>query len=199
MGLDENDINILTVLQANGRLSFRQISEKVKISVPTVSNKINTLERLGVIRGYRADLDPERLGELSVVVTIKAKPAELGSISEHFTDDAAVRQMFFLSSGRLMLVCTFTGAHHINEFAARLGSISEIQEYDIANVISVGKEEERAVIAPGLHVVIQCSQCGREVREEPLKLKENGLEVYLCSPTCMNAFQAKGTELRSST
>jgi Lrp/AsnC family leucine-responsive transcriptional regulator len=191
MSLDENDVNILNVLQVNGRLSFRQISEKVKISVPTVSNKINNMEKLGVIRGYRADLDPEKLGELSVVVMIKARPADLGAVAEHFSTDDHVRQMFYLSSGRLMLVCTFTGAHLINEFAGRLGRIPEILEYDIANVISVAKENQRAVIEPGLRVVIPCSQCGREMREEPLRLREEGKEFYLCSPTCMNAFQAK--------
>lgn len=191
MGLDENDINILTVLQANGRLSFRQISEKVKISVPTVSNKISSLERLGVIKGYKADLDPERLGELSVAVTIKARPSELSGVSEHFMVDDAVRQMFFLSSGRLLLICTFTDAHLINEFAARLGSVPEIFEYEIANIIGVGKESDRAVIAPGLQVVVPCSQCGRQMHQEPMRLRENGREFHLCSPACMIAFQSR--------
>jgi len=192
VSLDENDINILTVLQENGRLSFRQISERVKISVPTVSNKIGTMERLGIIRGFRADLDPERLGEMSVVVTIKARPAELAQVAEHFTDDIAVRQVFFLSSGRLLLVCTFTGAHAVNDFAARLGTIPEVQEYEIANIIGVGKEEDRAVVAPGLRAVVPCQQCGRQMREEPLRVRENGLDVYLCSPTCLAAFQSRG-------
>jgi DNA-binding Lrp family transcriptional regulator len=43
MSLDDNDVNILHVLQDNGRLSFRQVSEKVKISVPTVSNKVGNI------------------------------------------------------------------------------------------------------------------------------------------------------------
>ncbi|WP_019176793.1 winged helix-turn-helix transcriptional regulator [Methanomassiliicoccus luminyensis] len=191
MSLDDNDINILHALQTNGRLSFRQISEKVKISVPTVSNKVNSMEKLGVIRGYRADLDPERLGELSAVVTIKAKPADLVQIGEKFENDPQVRQMFHLSSGRLLLICTFVDAHLINEFATRLGSVSEISEYEIANVINVAKEEERAVVANGLNVIVQCSQCGREMRDQPMRLRENGREVYLCSPACMNAFQAR--------
>ena len=191
MSLDDNDVNILHVLQDNGRLSFRQVSEKVRISVPTVSNKVGNMERLGVIKGYRADLDPERLGEMSAIITIKAKPAELSAVADHFENDDKVRQMFFLSSGRLLLICTFVGAHLINDFAARLGSIPEILEYDIANVISVAKELDRAVVAPGLSVIMQCTQCGREMRDEPIRLKENGKEFYLCSPSCMSAFQAR--------
>jgi hypothetical protein len=148
------------------------------------------MERMGVIKGYRADLDPERLGELSAMVTIKAKPAELASVADRFEDDPQVRQIFYLSSGRLLLVCTFVGAHLINEFAAKLGTIPEVQEYDIANVISVAKELHRAVVAPGLNVIMQCTQCGKEMREEPIRLRENGKELYVCSPTCMNAHQA---------
>ncbi len=160
MPLDGNDIRILEVLQANGRMSFRQIAEKVNISVPTVSSKVSNLERMGAIRGYRADLDTERLGEMSAVVTIKARPSDLSTVARRLMDDDEVRQVFFLSNGRLMLVCTFTRTHMINDFAVRLGNIAEIAEYDIANVISVGKEADRASVVPGLQVVMPCQQCG---------------------------------------
>jgi len=190
MSLDENDINILHALQANGRLSFRQISEKVKVSVPTVSSKVNHMERMGVIRGYRADVDPERLGELSAVVTIKAKPADLPAIASLFEDSGAVRCIYHLSSGRLVLICTFVDAHLVNEFAAKLGGVPEVAEYEIANVISVVKETGRAVITNGLNVVVQCEQCGRDVRDQAIRLRDSGEDHYLCTPACLSAFQA---------
>ncbi|MBI0584175.1 MAG: winged helix-turn-helix transcriptional regulator [Methanomassiliicoccus sp.] len=191
MGLDNSDVNILNILQGNGRLSYRQISEKVKVSVPTVSSKVGNLERIGVIRGYHAELDPERLGELSAMVSIKARPAELSSVAAHFKDDEQVRQMFFLSSGRLMLICTFVEAHMINDFAAKVGAIPEVLEYDIANVISVAKELDRAVIAPGLNLVFQCMQCGKDIRDEPLKVRDGGRNIYLCSAECINATRSR--------
>ena len=193
MLLDVNDIRILEVLQANGRLSFRQIAERVSVSVPTVSNKVGNLERLGAIRGYRADLDAEKLGEMSAVVTIKARPSDLSAVASRFTKDDEVRQEFFLSSGRLMLICTFTGTYQINDFASRLASIPEIVEYEIANVIGVGKEEDRATVVPGLQVVVPCSQCGRQVRDRQLRARDGGREVYLCSPACMNVYLRKDT------
>lgn len=98
MDLDETDVNILKVLQVNGRLSFRQISEKVKVSVPTVSSKISCMEDMGIIRGYQTDLDAERLGELSVVLTIKAKPSELKAVADRFQTDDHVRKLFTLSN-----------------------------------------------------------------------------------------------------
>jgi len=148
MSLDENDMNILCVLQGNGRLSYRQISEKVKISVPTVSSKIGNLERMGVIRGYHAELDPERMGEFSAMVTLKARPSEFSLVASNFDDDEQVRQMFYLTSGRLLLVCTFVDARMMNDFVFKLASIPQILEYDIASVIMVAKELDRAVVAP---------------------------------------------------
>lgn len=196
MGLDDNDVNILNVLQENGRLSFRQISERVKVSVPTVSSKIGNLERMGVIRGYRAELDTERMGELSAMVTVKARPSELSAVAGNFNADDRVRQMFFLSSGRLLLICTFVSAHTINDFASKLASIPQVLEYDIANVIGVAKELNRAVVASGVSPVVICSNCGKEIREEPLRAKEGSESHFFCSTACLNALRsASGRDL----
>jgi len=191
MNLDGTDVNILKVLQTNGRLSFRQISERVKVSVPTVSNKISNMENLGVIKGYRADLDTERLGEISVILTIKSKPSELKQVAEYFDDDERVRKIFVLSSGRLLMVCTFTESHRINEFVSQLGNISEIMEYDIANIVDVVKEDQRSLVEIGASVVLQCAQCKKDIWGDALKMKIDGRDYYLCSNDCLKSFQEK--------
>jgi DNA-binding Lrp family transcriptional regulator/YHS domain-containing protein len=191
MNLDGTDVNILKVLQTNGRLSFRQISERVKVSVPTVSNKISNMENLGVIRGYQADLDTERLGEVSVILTIKAKPSELKQVAEYFENDERVRKVYILSSGRLLMVCTFTESHRINEFVSQLGNISEIMEYDIANIMNVVKENHRSLVEIGASVILQCAQCKKDIWDEALKLKVDGKDYYLCSNDCLKSFQER--------
>lgn len=191
MGLDENDLIILNVLQANGRLSYRQISEKVKMSVPTVSSKIGNLERMGVISGYHARLDPERMGEFSAMVTIKARPSELSVVTRHFNTDDQVRQMFLLTGGRLLLICTYADIRAINEFASRLASIPQILDYDIANVIGVAKELHRAVVTSGEPPIPICANCGLEVRGEPLRLKDGRSSHFLCSDSCLSALRGR--------
>jgi Lrp/AsnC family leucine-responsive transcriptional regulator len=199
MNLDATDVNILKVLQVNGRLSFRQIAGRVKVSVPTVSIKISNMERVGVIRGYVADLNPEKLGELSVVMNIKAKPSELRSIADRFEKDEHVRTMCIISNGRLMMICTFTEPHLINEFVSRLVEIPEIVEYDISNVISAIKETQRAIISPGLSVLLQCAHCRKDMRDEGVKIKMEGKDYYLCCHTCRQAFEEKYEKLKART
>ncbi|MFP4170125.1 MAG: winged helix-turn-helix transcriptional regulator [Methanomassiliicoccales archaeon] len=191
MNLDTTDVNILKVLQDNGRLSFRQISERVKVSVPTVSNKISNMENMGVIRGYQADMDTERLGEISVILNIKAKPSDLRQVAEHFEEEENVRTIFTLSNGHLLMICTFTDSHRINEFIKRLGNISEIVEYDIANIVSVLKEDHRALVKLGASVVLECAQCRKDIWDEALKIKLEGRDYYLCSEECVDTFQEK--------
>ncbi|TDQ52384.1 AsnC family transcriptional regulator [Actinorugispora endophytica] len=56
------DWRILTELQADGRLSFNELSRRVKLSPPAVAERVRRLEERGVITGYHAHVDPASAG-----------------------------------------------------------------------------------------------------------------------------------------
>lgn len=60
--LDDVDLSILDLLVRDARASQRRIAREVGMSPPAVAERISRLERSGVIRGYRAELDRARLG-----------------------------------------------------------------------------------------------------------------------------------------
>jgi len=60
--IDAIDRRILAILQENGRLSNQEIAERVNLSPSPCLRRIRRLEESGVIRGYVALLDPQRLG-----------------------------------------------------------------------------------------------------------------------------------------
>jgi Lrp/AsnC family transcriptional regulator, leucine-responsive regulatory protein len=60
--LDAIDRRILAILQENGRLSNQEIAERVNLSPSPCLRRIRRLEEIGVIRGYVALLDAEKLG-----------------------------------------------------------------------------------------------------------------------------------------
>ena len=60
--LDKVDWAILSSLEADARQSFSQISERVHLSKTPCWNRIQKLERLGCITGYRATLEGAALG-----------------------------------------------------------------------------------------------------------------------------------------
>ncbi len=67
--IDGIDTSILTVLQSNCRTSNAEIARRVDLAPSAVFERIRKLEEKGVIRGYRADIDPKALdlGQLAFI------------------------------------------------------------------------------------------------------------------------------------
>src|SRR3546814_509339 len=59
--LDRIDRRILEILQAEGRLTNQELSSRVALSPSACLARVRQLERIGVIQGYHARLDPFRL------------------------------------------------------------------------------------------------------------------------------------------
>src|SRR5438270_11591639 len=75
--LDEPNRQLVQALQADGRLSLAELGRRVGLSAPAVAERLGRLEREGVIRGYRADVDPAAVGyPLSAVIRIRPAPRE---------------------------------------------------------------------------------------------------------------------------
>lgn len=80
---DETDRKIIGELTANGRISFAELGRRVNLSAPAVTERVQRLERAGVISGYRAELDPRALGyPLTAIVRVKPAPGQLRRIPE---------------------------------------------------------------------------------------------------------------------
>jgi Lrp/AsnC family transcriptional regulator, leucine-responsive regulatory protein len=82
-GIDETDRRIISALSEDGHMSFAEIGRRVNLSAPTVAERVQRLERQGVITGYRAELDPRALGyPLTAIVRVKPAPGQLKRIPE---------------------------------------------------------------------------------------------------------------------
>jgi len=67
IGLDELDIAILIELEGNARISFSELARRLETPHTTIRDRIRKMEDSGVIEGYAAVINPEKLG-----LTIKA-------------------------------------------------------------------------------------------------------------------------------
>jgi len=77
--LDRIDLTLLAELQRSGRLTNAELAERVHLSASACLRRVQRLERDGVIAGYRAEVDPERLGlglQAFVRVQLKSHDAE---------------------------------------------------------------------------------------------------------------------------
>ena len=89
--IDDTDRKIIHVLQKDGRASLRKISEEVGVALGTVSNRVNRMERSGIITGYSVSLDPEKVGwSLNVVIGLRIEKGRLIEIQEKISRDYRV-------------------------------------------------------------------------------------------------------------
>lgn len=74
--IDRIDQRILAELQLDARLSWRELADRVHLSPTSVADRVRALERTGVIRAYRVDVDPAALGRgLRAVIDVGLPPA----------------------------------------------------------------------------------------------------------------------------
>lgn len=76
--MDAVDRKILAELQQDGRLTLTELADRVHLSVSPCHRRLRRLESDGVIRGYRAILDPAAIGlgfEVIVHVTMDREDA----------------------------------------------------------------------------------------------------------------------------
>lgn len=59
--LDSIDLELLRILQSNGRINQGSLAEQVGLSSPAVAERLRKLEDRGIIRGFHAQLDPRYL------------------------------------------------------------------------------------------------------------------------------------------
>jgi Lrp/AsnC family leucine-responsive transcriptional regulator len=72
--LDETNRRILAELSDDPRLSMSALGRRIGMSAPAVTERVQRLERLGVIRGYRLDIDPAALGH-PIAAWVRVRPA----------------------------------------------------------------------------------------------------------------------------
>jgi Lrp/AsnC family leucine-responsive transcriptional regulator len=81
--LDDVNLRLLEELTRDGRLGMAELGRRVGMSAPSVAERVQRLERAGVITGYRAEVDPGAVGfPISAVVRIRPAPGQLQRIPE---------------------------------------------------------------------------------------------------------------------
>ena len=85
---DEDQIDginrrLLAELQDDARLTIAELGRRVALSAPAVAERIQRLEQRGVIRGYRAEIDPRALGlALTAIIRVRPAPGQLYNVAE---------------------------------------------------------------------------------------------------------------------
>ena len=135
--MDDIDLRLVELLRANARLSYAELARQVGLSAPAVHDRVGKLESGGVIRGYRADAEPEAIG-LGVTALIGIVQDSGGD-----TDDVleALRKMPEIES------CYFMAGEESFLVKVRVATIHELESLIVRLNRTAGVASTRTAIA----------------------------------------------------
>ena len=120
--LDEIDRNILRILQEDARTSYREIQDKLGISIGTIHNRITKLKKNGVIEGYTLRLNNEKLGyKLAFLIRINCDGKFTEEILEDLRSIPEVCSIFHTTGEQsAALICRFKESEDVHNFIRKL-------------------------------------------------------------------------------
>ncbi|MHA1390675.1 MAG: Lrp/AsnC family transcriptional regulator [Promethearchaeota archaeon] len=144
--LDEIDEEIIKILQENAKTSYREIKDKLNISIGTIHNRISKLEENEIIEGYTLKLNNEKLGyKLTFLIRVNIDGKHTQEILEEITRKPEVCSVFHTTGEQsAALICRFKEAQDVHnfirelnekEFITKTNSNMVLKEYKNSSII----------------------------------------------------------------
>ena len=128
--LDDQDLAILQALQEDARGTFADIGRRAGLSTSSVHERVKKLEVAGVIRGYRAVVDPEALGlyVTALVSVTPLDPTQPDDLAERVLEFHEVEDCHSVAGDENYIVKVRTRTTgELEEFLRRLREKAEVQ------------------------------------------------------------------------
>jgi DNA-binding Lrp family transcriptional regulator len=147
MQLDETDVKILKALTEDARLSSRQIAKQCDVSVGTALSRIRKMEEEGIIKGYTALLDQEKLGyELTVMTEMTVSKGRLLEVENEIARMPNVCCVYDLTGlADAAIIAKFKNREELSRFTKRLLSLPYVERTNTHVVLTAIKEDFRMV------------------------------------------------------
>jgi Lrp/AsnC family transcriptional regulator, leucine-responsive regulatory protein len=157
--LDDIGWALLRELQANARLSFSELGRRVGLTPPAVADRVRRMEEAEIIRGYRLDVDPGRIGlPLTAVIRVTHRGVnclELGRIVAEYPEVLECHRITGAES--YVMKVALRSVEHLQEFIDRIMPFGEtvtsivlsspVTHRAIAREVALGEDAEPAVSA----------------------------------------------------
>jgi len=143
-GLDAIDRRIVAELQADGRMTNVELARRVGISAPPCLRRVRRLEEGGIIRGYRADTDAQRLGWEVTFFAIVGLDSQKESVLAEFERTVGgwpeVRECHMIrGGGDFLLKLVARDTAHENQLTERLTGAERVSRVQTLQTIRTSR------------------------------------------------------------
>lgn len=123
--MDKIDTMLLALLQQNARASLKFLASKVFLSTPAVSARIEKLEKQGIITGYSASINWQKLGyHITAFINLELSANQKSKFYPFISECPNVLECDCVTGNYSMLIkVAFPTTEDLDDF------IGELQEY----------------------------------------------------------------------
>lgn len=123
--ISEKDTMIIERLMRDGRIPYTQLARELGVTEAAVRKRIRKLEEMGVIRGYKAVVDPKKIGyNVVALIGFDVEPEVYVSVIERVKKMEEVKRMFSTTGDHMIMVeGWFENADDMMSFVKRLENI----------------------------------------------------------------------------
>lgn len=177
---DETDLEILQLLLDDGRRPYNEIAERVELSPPTVSDRVDRLRDAGVVRRFTLDVDRSKLTDgASLLVSLQVAPGGVEAVRGSLRDHEAVEHVFTTADGQVYAKA------HLDPDSVRT-ALSEVVDVDAVRAVDVDllSSHDWTPAAGTAAFDIECAECGNTVTDEGESAVLDDTRYHFCCPSC---------------
>jgi DNA-binding Lrp family transcriptional regulator len=143
--LDELDRKILQAYLFDARLSYRELAHKLGVSTTTIQSRTNKLEKLGVIRGYSAVFDHEKVGfQLTAITEVSVAKGKLLELEREVAKMPQVLAVYDVTGlTDAMVIAKFKSREDLSKFTKSLLAMPFVERTNTHIVLTTVKEDFR--------------------------------------------------------
>jgi Lrp/AsnC family leucine-responsive transcriptional regulator len=109
--IDDVGRKLLDELQKDARLSYAELGRRIGLSPSATSERLRNLEEAGVIRGYRAEIDPASLGlNVGAIIRMACEGEQYGAFVAFLETCEEVRECHHVTGGDAFMVKVLVGS-----------------------------------------------------------------------------------------
>jgi Lrp/AsnC family leucine-responsive transcriptional regulator len=198
MDLDATDAAILRLLLADARASLRTIAKGIGVSVPTVSARLKNLEQLGIVRGYRVLLDPDRLEATSVALVVKTKPRAAEAVARRIASRNWARRVLLGRPGWILVDVTLKDRKDLDPILQEVSALPDVAGVQDYVGLRTVKDEPAALPRDHLTANVPCFECHGPILGDPVKVRLDGRYHYFCCHSCEGLYLAKYRRIKAA-
>jgi DNA-binding Lrp family transcriptional regulator len=191
-GLDDTDREILDLLLADGRRPYSDIAAAVDLSPPAVSDRVDRLQEMGLIRGFTVDIDRSLLrGGVPILLDVTVRPGRTAAVADPLSDTEAVEHVFRTADGRVLATLTVSESE-VESLLAETVDLDDVREYE-AHLLA-DRSWQPSVGAADLAPA--CDECGNTVTTEGETVRLDGDRYEFCCSSCKSQFVERYERLK---